>query len=144
VISFSVHEVDRMVQYTGFAHTKGLRMQTLRLRQVQLPSRVQTLLDAFASSADILPEGCYQIRDRSTLPAVLQCVVIQAAHKDRVWSCWTDDHRMWLFTGEMSMPLSRERGSPVLQVNLYGEDAKLADSGPWVADREGKWQRCAD
>ena len=119
-------------------------METLRLRQVQRPSRVQTLLDTFASSADILPQGCYQIRDRGSLSTALQSLVIQATYRDRVWSCWTDDHRIWLFTGEMSMALSRERGSPVLQIAIYCENAKLVDSGPWVADREGKWQRCAD
>jgi hypothetical protein len=44
----------------------------------------------------------------------------------------------------MSLPLSRERGSPVLLVNRYSESAELQDAGSWMSDQEGKWRRCAD
>jgi hypothetical protein len=42
----------------------------------------------------------------------------------------------------MSLPLSRERGAPVLRVDLYDEAAELKDAGVWVTDQEGKWTRC--
>lgn len=119
-------------------------METMRLRKIQQPSRVHRLLEAFVSNANVLPEYCYQIRDRSALSSVLQQLVIQASRKEQAWCCWADDHRIRLFTAEMSLPLSRERGSPVLEVNFYSEQGELQDAGFWVFDREGTWRRCAD
>jgi hypothetical protein len=42
----------------------------------------------------------------------------------------------------MSLPLSRERGSPVLLVEHYDESGELKESGAWMPDQEGKWRRC--
>ncbi len=119
-------------------------METMRLRAIQMPSRVEELLDSFISSSTIVPSGSRKIRRGSDLPVVLQDLVVQSTKADREWSCWTDDHRIWLFTAEMSLDLSRERGCPVLQVNSYAEDGVLIESGSWLSDRDGKWRRCAD
>ncbi|HYM42423.1 MAG TPA: hypothetical protein VET46_06615 [Steroidobacteraceae bacterium] len=51
---------------------------------------------------------------------------------------------MWLFVCEMSLALSRERGSPVIVVRQYNEDADVTDSGTWRFDTLGAWTRCAD
>jgi hypothetical protein len=117
-------------------------METVTLRVIQQPSGVEKLLESFVMND--LPEGTRQLRDRGELSALLQRIVTQANKKDRAWSAWSDDHRIWLFTAEMSLPLSRERGLPVLQVNCHGEDGELIKSGSWVRNPEGKWQRCAD
>jgi hypothetical protein len=114
----------------------------MRLRAIHQPSGVEKLLESFVVSD--LPKGTRQLRDRSELSVIMQRIVTQAIKKERVWSSWSDDHRTWLFTAEMSLPLSRERGVPVLQVNCYGEDGELMKSGSWVRDREGKWRRCSD
>jgi hypothetical protein len=119
-------------------------METVRLRFIQEPSRVERLLEAFASSTYGLPEESYQIRDRSVLASVLQQLVIEAIGRQRAWCCWTDDHRIWLFTAELSLPLSRKRDAPVLQVNSYAESGELTDAGFWVSEREGGWRLCAD
>jgi hypothetical protein len=91
-----------------------------------------------------VPKGSRKLPDRSELSSALQRIVIQAKLKEQVWSSWTDGHRVWLFTAEMSLPLSRERGLPVLQVSWYGEHGEATKSGSWVCDREGKWRRCSD
>jgi hypothetical protein len=44
----------------------------------------------------------------------------------------------------MSLPLSRERGTPVLSINRYGEDGELKDAGAWLVGPDGFWQRCAE
>jgi hypothetical protein len=44
----------------------------------------------------------------------------------------------------MSLALSRERGAPVLQVSHFGDGGTIEDSGCWMADQKGKWQRCED
>ncbi|HMK21954.1 MAG TPA: hypothetical protein VK466_06445 [Terriglobales bacterium] len=119
-------------------------METLRLRRIQEPSRVESLLEAFIARAHILPEGAYQIRNVRELPAGLEAVVTRAIAQGQVWSCWARAAEIWLFTCDMSLPLSRERGTPVLMVRVYGEDAEVMDSGTWRYDPLGTWGRCAD
>lgn len=119
-------------------------METLRLRRIQEPSRIENLLEAFISRARILPENAYQIRDARELPAGLQAVVTRSTDQGQVWSCWARGAELWLFTCDMSLPLSRERGTPVLLVRVYGEDAEVKDSGTWRYDPLGTWSRCAD
>jgi hypothetical protein len=119
-------------------------METLRLRSLQQPSRVERLLETYVSCGNLLPEGSFQIRDRSVLPEELQRVLTRAIRQGQAWSCWGHCARTWLFTGDMSLPLSRERGTPVLLVSVYGEDGQLQDSGNWMADPRGTWWRCAD
>ena len=116
-------------------------METNRLRKLQQPSQVERLLEILVLGSDIVPQAAYQIRDQSSVPRELRSIALRAAKKGQVWLCWAHSFRTWLFTGEMSLPLSRERGAPVLLVNLY-DDGGLKDSGPWMSDRHGKWSRC--
>jgi len=117
-------------------------METLRLRGIQQPSAVKRLLDAFIAHSNLLPKNCYPIRDPSTLPPQLQRVVAREIEQGHIWACWADPFNTWLFTCEMSLPSSRERATPVLHVNLYGEAGELKGSGSWVTDQEGKWHHC--
>jgi hypothetical protein len=119
-------------------------METLRLRRMQVPSRVENLLEAYISRTHSLPDGAYQIRDRSELPARVQAMVTRALAQGHVWSGWARGAQVWLFTAEMSLALSRERGSPVLIVHLHNEDGEVVDSGTWRYDPLGAWSRCAD
>jgi hypothetical protein len=117
-------------------------METVRLRRIQEPSHVERLLDAYVSRSDLLPKDAFQIRALRALSPQLQRVVTRATQKGHVWGCWADSYHTWLFTCEMSLPLSRERGAPVLLVDQYDEAGELKDSGTWVSDQEGKWRRC--
>lgn len=119
-------------------------METLRLRRIQEPSRVASLLEAYISRAGILPEGAYQIRDRRGLPCRVQTIVSRAITQGHVWSGWARGDQIWLFTCEMSLPLSRERGAPVLIVHVHNEAGDVTDSGTWRYDPLGTWGRCAD
>jgi len=119
-------------------------METVRLRRIQEPSRVERLLDAYVSRSQVLGADAHQIRDPSALPKTLRDVLTRARHQGQVWTCWEDRSRMWLFTCDMSLELSRERGAPVLQVNRYTEDGGLDESGRWIADPHGLWSRCTD
>ena len=60
-----------------------------------------------------------------------------------VWACWADNFHTWLFTCEMSLPLSHKRSAPVLEVSIYDEAGELKEAGSWVAGRGGNWSRCA-
>jgi hypothetical protein len=119
-------------------------METRRLRTIQQPSHLERLLEALVTRADLLPKDCYQIRDPAALPTRLQTVIAQATQEGRVWRCWANSYETCLFTSEMSLPRSRERGAPVLLVNRYGESGELQDSGSWVSDPQGTWRQCAD
>jgi len=119
-------------------------METRRLRTIQQPSHIERLLDALVSRANLSPKDGYQIRDPAALPPKLQTLITQATQEGRVWGCWVNSFETCLFTCEMSLARSRERGSPVLMVNRYGESGELQDAGAWTSDPEGVWRRCAD
>jgi hypothetical protein len=102
---------------------------------------VGRLLDAYIARSDILPKGSYQIRDPASVPVSLLSILKEAMGQGRVWSCWTNGADNWLFTCQMSLSLSRERGTPVLHVSRYDGGGALQDSGNWAADPWGPWRR---
>ena len=120
-----------------------LHMETVRLRAIQQPSRVERLLVAFALRSGIVNPDGYMLRDQRAVPAALQGVIFQAMRKGRAWCAWKDDSRIWLLTCEMLLERSRERGSPVLNVELYDEVGELKDDACWLVDQEGEWRRGA-
>jgi len=119
-------------------------METVRLRKIQAPSQLERLLVAFATRVSgLLPDDCYQVRNPLALPPQLQRVLAgEAVHNGRTWACWADNFRAWLFTCEMSLIRSRERGMPVLQISIFDEVGGLINAGTWVHAREGTWHRC--
>lgn len=104
---------------------------------------LERLLEALVTRADLVPTGAHQIRNPASVPKELRRIAEEAIKTGRLWSCWAHTFRTWLFTGEMSLSLSRERGAPVLQVDVYEEDG-LKDSGLWMPNLDGKWNRCSD
>jgi len=105
---------------------------------------VARLLVSFILSVSDLPTCSRKLRDQNELSHALRRIVARAEKEERVWSCWTDGHHIWLFTAEMSLPLSRERGVPVLHANWYGEYGEATKSGSWACNREGKWLLCSN
>jgi hypothetical protein len=119
-------------------------METARLRRLQRPSQIEVLLEALVSRRDVLPKGSYRIRDSKALSSQLQAIVTRTTSEGRIWACWATTHHIWLFTCELSLELSRERGTPVLLVDHYDENGDLKEAGSWAADAQGRWQRCGD
>lgn len=117
--------------------------QTIRLRKLQEPTSLSRLLDALIVRAMLVPLGAHQIRSADAVPAELRGIAELAVETGRAWSCWTYGVHTWMFTGTMPLAISREHRRPVLQVDIYGNDG-LRDSGLWMSDGDGKWQRCAD
>ena len=119
-------------------------METKRLRTIQQPSRLERMLDAYVTRSDVVPKDAYQIRDPSSLGPLFQRIITQAAVDGRVWACWEYGAQQWLFTAEMSLPLSRERQKPVLCISRYNDHAELVESGNYLLDPDGFWRRCAE
>ena len=117
--------------------------ETHRLRKLQQPSHVARLLESLVSHAELVPSGAHPVRDLKSMPRDLRSVAAHATKHGRAWSCWEHTFRNWMFTAEMSLALSRERGRPVLQVDIHDETG-FRDSALWMADRDGKWSRCGD
>jgi hypothetical protein len=110
------------------------------LEKIRQPAQVEILLEAFARRSRSLPEVAHRVRDPKTLPGGLQQVVTDAT--SHVWVCFSDGARFWLFTGVVSLELSRDRRSPVLLVNSYSGQGALLDVGMWSVEHDGKWHLC--
>jgi hypothetical protein len=123
---------------------EAMAMETKRLRTMQQPSHLERLLEAYITRSKVIPPESYQIRDPGAVVPLLRSIAVQAATEGRVWACWAYGAQLWLFTAEMSLPSSRERGTPVLNVNRYNDHGELMEAGPWVVDPEGFWRRCAE
>lgn len=116
----------------------------MRLRcKIQHPSKVEELLESYISQSEVVPKGSYRIREPDSVPREVRSSLIQAAKQGQTWSCRAHGLHTWLFTCNVSRALSRERGVPVLQVSLYGDDGSLRDCGAWMPDQNGKWCRSA-
>jgi len=117
-------------------------MELVRLLcKVQRVSKVSELLESYISQSNVVPTGSYQIHAPSSVPREVRKVLNQAVKEGQTWSCWAHGSHTWLFTCNMSRLLSREHGTPVLQVSLYGDDGGLRDCGTWRPDQHGKWCR---
>jgi hypothetical protein len=119
-------------------------METKRLRIIQQPSRLERLLEAYVTRSNVVPPDSYQIRDPDAVVPLLRSIALQAAAEGRVWACWGHGAQLWLFTAEMSLPLSRERGRPVLWVNRYNDRGELIEAGSWVLDPGGFWRSSSE
>jgi len=117
--------------------------EVVRLRKIQHPSKVEELLESYISQSEVVPRGSYRIREPGSVPRNVRKVLTQAVKEGQSWSCRAHGLHTWLFTCNISGFLSRERGAPVLQVNVYGDDGGLRDCGTWTPDQHGKWCRSA-
>ena len=119
-------------------------MDTVRLQKLQEPSQTKILLERLVTQAGLIPADAYHLRDPGALPPALQRLLSLATTNEKVWVCWADGIHIWLFTAQVSLALSRERGAPVLTVTVYTEQGDLQGVGDWTLDGGGVWQRCAD
>ncbi len=117
-------------------------METMRLRAIQQPSHVEALLESLATGQGLVPADAYPIGGLTRLPPELRILVHRMQGEEIAWRAWTDDRHVWLLSGELSLPLSRERRCPVLQIRCYDEDARLLESAVWLQARGTTWERC--
>jgi hypothetical protein len=119
-------------------------METLGPQTLERPSHVDGLLASLVTRMGVVPGEANPVLDCSDLPSVLKRIVITATKAGQSWLAWDDaGYHVWLFIAEMSLPLSRERGSPVLHVKHYRENG-ISQSATWFIDRRAKWHRVGD
>jgi hypothetical protein len=120
-------------------------LKTLLQQGLQQPTQVDKLLHEFACTTGELPPDAAPLRDRSELPTALRRLTTMATNVGQSWDAWADGlGHVWLFVGEISLPQSRERGAPVLQVDVYNEVGEMLEAGRWLPDHHGRWRRCAE
>jgi hypothetical protein len=115
----------------------------MKLRTLQQPSRLETLLESLVLEQHWISQGAGRVDDRSELPSCLQRLAINAVKNEGGWRAWLGHDGMRLFVAEMSLELSRERGVPALKVRYYDHDGRLQNFSLWVQLADGAWQRCA-
>ena len=107
---------------------------------LQDPSEVERLLQLCIASAGLLPQDAQPIRAPESVPPEVRRLLTQASERGWVWCCFAQGERTWLFTAEMSLPLSRQRGTPVLQIRCYNDEL-IESIGTWTTDPRGAWHR---
>lgn len=117
-------------------------MDTMRLRTIQQPASVEKLLESFAATRIVLPADAYPLLDVDSLTAELKLLIRRTRDDERAWRAWSDDRHVWFLFGELSLPLSRERGRPVLRVSQYDEAARIQDTAVWLRGPGDTWERC--
>jgi len=117
-------------------------METMRLRAIQHPGHAVELLDSFIRREGRLPEDSRRLTHGSQLTPSLEKLAARTLADGSVWRAWTDDRAIWLWTCEVSLDRSRERGLPVMEVWRYDEFGAVEESGTWVRVRQDSWQRC--
>src|SRR5690242_15442644 len=117
-------------------------MGTITLRSIQ-PSTADLWLREVVSNLSIVPAAAAEILSTATTPPALRRIIKMARNLGKSCSAWRDDqHRFWLFVGELSMPSPRQRDLPVLIVDQYGEDGQIVATSMWVRSA-GLWEPCA-
>ncbi len=117
-------------------------METMKLRAIQHPGHAGELLDSYIRHAEKLPGDSHRLMRGAELTPALEKIAQRAIEEGAVWQARTDDREMWLWTCEVSLARSRERGMPVIEVRRYDESGAVEESGTWVLVRLDSWQRC--
>ncbi len=117
-------------------------METMKLRAIQLPGNAGELLDSFIRTEGHLADDSRELRRERELTPSLEKLAQRSLDDGGVWRAWTDERVMWLWSSEVSLARSRERGMPVMEVRRYDENGNVEESGTWVRVRPDQWQRC--
>jgi len=118
-------------------------MKTLKLRTLQHPTQLDELLSSLAINQNWQPAATPRLADIRALSPVLQKLVGKAIEADGAWLAWTGFDGVRLLIAEMSLELSRERGSPALTVAYHNDAGELQEYCQWIQLVDGTWQRCA-
>lgn len=117
-------------------------MDTMRLRTLSNPRQTQVLLEGcLAIGGPAFPAGTRRLQRMEELPPPLRRQAEARLGSDGVWLAWSDQRRVWFFTGEPSLALSRERKQPVLNVREFDERGELLEVASWVLTHSEGWKR---
>jgi hypothetical protein len=106
------------------------------------PKQTEELLEAFARAHNLVPADASRIKSPAELTRPMRRLITLAEATGIRWLAWSSKLRLLLLMGAPSLDLSRERGCPVLQVQVFDEEGTLLDSCNCLRTTEGKLERC--
>ena len=115
-------------------------MQTHRLRILVDPRQARLLLESYVAMAGALPSAARQQTDTARLPLAFQERAEQAEAQGSVWSAWRHDSNAWLFVGQLNLNRARERGQPVLEIEVYDYERRTKGRTVALRSPDGSWQ----
>jgi hypothetical protein len=117
-------------------------METSKLRAQLRRPHIDRLLQSLVMTLRDVPDYAHAVGDHDELSFELHQAIRDAIKAGQSWRCWADSgfFHVWLFIAELSLPLSREHGIPVLQVKCYREYG-LKETAHWAIDRRARWCR---
>ena len=119
-------------------------METRRLRTLVDPREAQLLLDSYVASAEKLPAFAYKQAVPARLPQAFQDRIERAESDGSVWCAWTHGQEAWLFVGQLNLNRARERGRPVLELEIYDFERQTKSRVITVRGANGCWQTLSD
>jgi hypothetical protein len=117
-------------------------MQTDILRAMQTPHQTQDLVESCVRSQLIVPVAAHRVTLLPELSAPLRLLARKCEMEESVWLAWGDGGALWFVAATQSLDLSRERGRPVLQLQVYDELGESQEAMTCVQTRDKRWQRC--
>ena len=115
-------------------------METRRLRTLVDPRQAQVLLESYVASAANLPAAAQKQADLARLPLAFQDRVERAESDGAVWSAWTHGPEAWLFVGQLNLNRARERGHPVLELEVFDYERRTKNRVVALRSPNGAWQ----
>jgi hypothetical protein len=119
-------------------------MKTQRLRILVDPRQARLLLDSYVSSAANLPPTARKQDDLARLPLAFHERVERAESDGLVWSAWIHGPDAWLFTGQLNLNRARERGHPVLELEVYDYERRTKNRIVAMRGSDGSWHLLKD
>lgn len=115
-------------------------MKTQRLRTLTDPRQAQLLVDSYVASAANLPASARRQSDLARLPLAFQERAESAESDGSVWSAWTSGPEAWLFIGQLNLNRARERGQPVLELEVYDYERRTKCRIVAMRGPDGTWR----
>lgn len=115
-------------------------MQTERLQTLVDPRQARLLLESYVANAAALPAPARQQSDTARLPLAFQERAEQAEAQGSVWNAWAHGSNAWLFVGQLNLNRARERGQPVLEIEVYDYERRTKCRTIALRSPDGSWQ----
>jgi hypothetical protein len=111
------------------------------LQELQQVSRLEALLESFATDIHYVPSTARAILEREELPHALRKLTCQQLENE-AWRAWTDEQQLWFITGRISPSLTRLRDHAAMHVFFYSDSGNVVSSGIWAMNAQGHWRLC--
>jgi hypothetical protein len=92
------------------------------------------------ANAGALPALAREQSDTARLPLALQERAEQAEAQGSVWSAWAHGSNAWLFVGQLNLSRARERGQPVLEIEVYDYERRTKCRTIALRSPNGSWR----